>query len=347
MGRIVKIISVSLCLLVLISCSRKGHFCFFNETIEAMLEVSQDEGIPFCVVLHDSLFSSSDYTNKFLISGATNNHVLINFINIDEVENEWYYKVLRPQVLPTTCIFDDNGNLVDIVPGAGIESLKYIHNSIHTLKPNFDFHFNQKYEFEKLKLIDYFNSIFKLERCIQDYDSYIFKVDSLLQINLHPYLLYLKVRRQISNNDILESRNAAREFLTLCNNPNDIVDYYSEYLELNSYLTPEYIEVAPIISVAQDTIELNNCKHNQQVAFNVTVTNLGSRALKVYDVLTGCSCINSREIDNFYLNPSEKEEFEFSIMPSRNDVGYRDIVFISNAKNGPTTFVKVKANVIN
>ena len=299
----------------------------------------------FCIVLHDSITHiHNDYINKLSALCINTKKVNINFVNIDDNSNQWYYKILRPQILPVTCIFNESGKLIDIIPGNSIESMRYIANTIKTSKINPEFHFNQKYDFEKIQLIKYFDSIFKLHYAENDNENISYAIDSLLNISLHPYLIYMRMKHSQLMGEDYEAYNSACEFLATYNASDNIVLYHDEYIEANTYIDSNYFIKAPIIDITHDLVEINY-KPGEITCFNIPIKNIGLNPLRIYNIILGCGCIELIGEKSSYIESGQSTFFTFKIKPTPNELGYRDIFIVSNAINGPTTRISIKTNL--
>lgn len=335
-------------LLMIVSCTSNipEHNIYHNENIEEIITLAQDKNQPFCVVLIDSLhMTANEYINAISKCKILQKGVLFNFISIDLNENKWYSKLLAPQIYPVSCIFSPKGELIDLVPGISNESVAYINQVITTKQPCLEFHYNQKYDKDKIEIIHYTNDAIKLKSKIEEGQYVINKIDSMLQITEHPYLLYLKLHNQIQFNNKIEAKETAKKLL-LFDSPQILFEYYDELLVANQIIDSTYnAKTAPLISSISNKIELPNCEINHTYNLNIEIINEGEKPLKISDILTSCSCVELKSNKKHIVNSGESLIFKVLFTPDALGDVFREVYVASNSLNTPIYSISINANV--
>lgn len=335
-------------LLVMVTCTSNKQECniYHNNDFDEIATIANDANLPFCVVLIDSTrFTADEYINMIKVYKTLSVRTIYNFINVRLSENKWYSKLLSPQIYPVTCVFNTTGQLIDLVPGNSKESMLYIDKAINTGQPCLEFHYNQKYDQDKIEIIHYINSAVELKSKIYESEDVVAKIDSLLHVKEHPYLLYLKLQKQVLFNKKTEARKTAEELLSF-DSVQDLLDYYDELLIANQLLDSTYnTKTAPLISSISNNIELPNCKINHTYNLNIEIINEGKKPLKISDILTSCSCVELKSDKKHIVNSRQSLILKAVFTPDVIGNVSRKVYIASNSLNTPIYTISINANV--
>ncbi|MBQ8811769.1 MAG: DUF1573 domain-containing protein [Bacteroidales bacterium] len=326
--------------IIIVSCARDDRNIFFNAPLHEVAKLSDEVNLPYCLVLADSLdFCSIDFIEKFsCLKGWT----LINFIDVSLAENEWYIKYLSPNTIPLTCVFDTHKKLIDIVPGVSQEALYYVYSCCVSLSPSLEFHYNQKYAYEKVKLINQIDLGIKLKHEVDKGMNVISELDSLYHVSRNPYILYLKLMNQI---DFAHPFIDTAKELIAIEKPQDVLRLHKEITYANSVLDLSYCDTAPQISLSPSMLYLERCDIDTTYILSVQVTNIGLKPLLLYDIITSCSCLKQRNKENTpkFLEANETIQLEFDFHVDATGEIIREVCFISNSIGNPIECVIIKA----
>lgn len=335
-------------LLLIVTCTSKKQECniYHNNDFDEISTIANDANLPFCVVLIDStIFTADEYINMIKVYNTSYVKTMYNFINVRLNENKWYSKLLSPRIYPVTCVFNAMGQLVDLVPGSSKESMSYIDKAINTGQPCLEFHYNQKYDQDKIEVIHYINSAVELKSKIYDSEDVIAKIDSLLHVKEHPYLLYLKLQNQVLFNAKIEAKKTADKLLSF-DSVQDLLEYHDELLIANQLLDSTYnAKTAPLISSISNNIELSNCKINHTYNLNIEIINEGEKLLKISDILTSCNCVELKSDKKHIINSGESFILKVVFTPDAIGDIFREVYIASNSLNTPIYTISINANV--
>ena len=331
---------------IFVSCQR-SNMINYGVSYERMCDIGKDKSESFCIVLYDSTsFTSEDYIEKYarLISRADN--MIVDFIEVSSENNDWYVKMLRPEVLPLTCVFDSGGILVDLIPGSSSESMKYVSQVLEFGEPTTEFHYNGLYGEDKLNKIRLFRKIIRIRKDLESGKDIQMSVDSL-QEDMYPYLLYLELKNQISLKDSTEAQSTAERLLEF-NSAGDLVTYEDELFYAQQILDPGYDSLsAPKIQIEPMSISLDSCIIGESVPVILKVANVGHRLLKISDIITSCSCIQlMSDIKDYDIYPGDSAYVGFYFLPDQEGSIKRDVFIASNSYKMPLYHVTVNANCI-
>ena len=326
-----------------VSCQR-GNMINYGVSYDIMCDIGKDRSESFCIVLYDSTsFTSEDYIESYTGFVPRAYNMIVDFIEVDSENNDWYVKMLRPEVLPLTCIFDSNGILVDLIPGSSSESMKYVNLVLEQGEPTTEFHFNGLYGDDKLDKIRLFRKIIRIRKVLESGKNILMSIDSL-QEDMYPYLLYLELENQISLKDSTAAQATAERLLEF-NSAGDLVTYEDELFYANQILDPGYDSLsAPKIQIEPMAISLDRCKVGESVPVVLKVTNIGHRLLKISDIITSCSCIQlMSDIKDYDIYPDDNAYVGFYFIPDQEGNIKRDVFIASNSYKMPLCHVTVSA----
>ena len=329
-----------------VSCQR-NNMINYEVSYEGMCDIGKDKSKSFCIVLYDSTsFTPEDYIEKYTRLAACTDNIIVDFIEINSGNNDWYIKMLRPDILPLTCIFDSDGILIDLIPGSSSESMKYIIRGLKLGEPAVEFHFNCLYGDNKLEKIRLFRKIFRIRNNLESGKNVQMSIDSLKE-DMYPYLLYLKLKNQIHLKDTTAAQETAERLLEF-NSAEDLVTYEDELFYANQFIDSDYDSLsAPKIQIIPCEISLDNCKVSESVPVILKVTNIGHRLLKISDIITSCSCIQLQsDIENYDIYPGDSAVVGFYFIPDQEGRFHRDIFIASNSYKMPLCHVTINATCI-
>lgn len=330
-----------------------GLFCFIacqnrnSYLYDVPYSAMHEMGEPFCVVLYDSLYNTNVYVDR--VKSMTSKRFIVDFINIDQERNQWYVKLLTPQILPVTCVFNERGNLLDILSGDSREVFLYTESSIINGRMNADYHYNQNYGDDKKRMIAIYDGIFKyklrLDQASEDsYDSVpeVTIDDSLL----YPYPLILKMQHRLQKEDTLAARNAAREIIDMISSDN-ILLYSDDLFSAHNVLDVSYhSESAPVIETIPDSFDLGVGCIGESTVQVLKIRNLGTHPLNVYNIMSSCSCIKHLSpVNEAVVGSDEEFEFAFMFTPDRTGDLLREIYIVSDSYQKPLVTIPVTCQV--
>lgn len=324
----------------------KGISYIMINLLTKYLILQKKSNLPFCIVLLDSTnFSSIEYINALNEYKISNNSVIYNFADIHFKDNQWYGKLLLPQIYPVTCVFNHIGQLIDLIPGSSKESFVYIDKVIKTENPCLEFHYNQKYDKDKIEVIRFINSAIDL-KSKTDYNQHVInKIDSLLQIIEHPYLLYLKLHNQLQFSEENKAKETAEQLL-IFDSAQDLFEYYDELFFANQLLDSTYnSKTAPLIASTSNKIELSKCDINHTYDLDINIINEGEKPLKISDILTSCSCVKLISTKKHIVNSGESLILKIEFTPDAIGEIFREVYIASNYLNTPIYKISINANV--
>ena len=339
-------------LLGLVLCS---YACKKEGTIEFIYGCSYDEVSkkaikqkePYCIVLIDS---TDNKDNKYIsLLGnylKTSRNIICNIIDVNTVEGQWLFKSLSPQILPTTCVFNQESSFVDIIPGSAKESLLYTQLAIDE-ETTTNFHLPNRFNLQKSKLIPLIEIVLatkvNLEYGIYDNTS----LDKCINLLDYPYPLYLKMIGMQIEKDSVEMRSIAN---MICNNISDfdLEIFKEEYITAKKILNP-YFETEDEANIEIVEGGLNNIEGyvGENIPFEVQVRNIGMKPLKISNIKTSCDCVWYIGNRNITIQPHEKTILKFIFHGERENEYVRDIFITSNAINIPFLNIKVSVNLKN
>ncbi len=288
--------------------------------------------------------SIEDFMCRFSpISKRTN--VVCNFVDVTQPENLWYVKLLLPEVLPLTCVFSSSGNLIDLIPGFSRESMLYIEDAISNDAANLDFHYNRRYNSDKLSFIRYANIAIRMYLDYTRKDSTSINIDSLYQIVENPYLLYLKASRLLAKGDTINARHAASKFLS-CDSAIYFIRFHKEFLYANHLVDPSYTwDRAPVLDLSSQVIDMGTCDIFNSYPISFSISNIGYKPLEIAMIYPSCSCIKLAEPSPQVINPHCSATISATIAVDVEGYMEREIHIISNDKVQPLHSLTVIAHV--
>lgn len=340
------VLSVSILMLAPLCSCQKQTIIYYNVSYEDMCNIGKKNARSFCIILYDSTsFGPDNYMDKYIQSVSKSRNLIADFVEFRSEKNDWYVKLFRPDILPLTCIFNQQGVLVDLIPGSSMESMKYVSLGIEQGNPTGEFHFNGLYGNEKTDRIMLFRKIIRIKQSIESGKNVVESIDSLSG-ETYPYLLYFKLISQIQQKDSTGARKTAEALLEY-DSAGDLVTYEDELFYAHQILDPGYnSRSAPRIRIAKDTILLDSCKIGEAIPVILKVDNTGQHTLEISDIITSCSCIDlMSDMKEYSIYPEEHAMIGFNFIPDRAGEMQRDIYITSNAYKKPLSHIAIKAYV--
>lgn len=339
-----KIVLFTLCLFI-ISCARKGqNIVLFNEDLDTVLSISDIHKMPVCVILFDSTKTDIfDFLSNLEMRKIPSVPVIINVVNICIPENEWYVKILDPDIYPLTCVFE-KGVLLDLIPGASIESYRYIDNVIAE-KTMSEFHYNQKYNENKRLFISFANSAIKNKMLFDEKKLISKDIDSLMSYYEHPYMYYLKMINASSFGHTEEAKDAANKLVAFGLSDN-VAKYYDEILSANQFLDSTYIYgSAPLIETTQRVVSISECHVNNTYHLSLPIINRGKKDLVISEIMASCSCVRINSPDSIIIKGGDYKTIEVDFTPDVTGTLKREIYIVSNSIETPVFIITINAQV--
>lgn len=329
---------------MLISCSNNEEVVFTNKSYKEISILAKECNETFSMVLYDTLqVTPKEYLDLSRKYNAPMDKMIYNFISTLSDEGELYYKLLLPDMLPVTCVFNSSGKLIDLFSGLSKEVFLYANKAINTQKFNIDYHYNQRYGIEKKKIVNWINSL--LEMNMTNHFESIKSIDTLIKLNPNPYLLFLKMQKQLQSADSISAKETAKELL-LFNSMNDIYVYHKELKLANQLIDSSYnAHTGPFLSLETNQIMLSKCNVNQTIDIHVKITNTGKTPLKIFDIQTSCSCLTLSSPRRHIIEPQMSRVVCFEFTPDTEGHIHREICITSNSINLPINIITIEANV--
>ena len=345
-----KIISILLFCFCLNSCFRNEPAPIsFNKIFEEISSDASNKNKPFCVVLTDSMQTSSKNYIKSLNEeyNYLRSKAIYNIVDINCEENNWYLKWLCPAFLPLTCVFSNEAKLIDIIPGATRETFLYskeaIHNAVST-----DFHWPNKFKNNKKVVIPFLNDVLEVKKYL-DQGMYVPSKFYQMSDSLnYPYSLYLKLVGELMENDSISAKATAKSLLEF-ETPSALEVYKDEFITAKKVLNPKFdINAEPNIRVDTTVIFLNGCIINEKVPIDIAIYNDGENPLKISKIYLSCSCLEHVDSDKEIIIFAKKSHVaKFYFTPEEDGEIVRDIYITSNAINIPILHIHILAKTIN
>lgn len=170
------------------------------------------------------------------------------------------------------------------------------------------------------------------------------KIDSLLTVKEHSFLLFLKLNNQLQFKKE-EAKETARKIL-LFDSAKDLFEYYDELLIANQIIDSTYNnKTAPLISSTSNNIELPDCEINHTYNLNIEIINNGEKLLKISDILTSCSCVELMSAKKHIVDQGESLILEVRFTPDATGDIFREVYIASNSLNTPIYTIAINATV--
>lgn len=332
-----------LIIVCLLSCQNKDTVVY-----DVPIPVMQESENSFCVVLHDSLYNPQNYIDK--VKAFAEKDFVLDFINTDRSVNRWYLKLLRPHILPITCVFKKNGDLLDIIPGDSKEAILYTESTLINEQMNFDYHYNQKYGEEKKVIVSLYDALIKYRLQIEKYEEnrrHEIEEPIITDSLVYPYSLVLKMKHKMLVGDTLSAESVAREIEESISSEN-IYTYYDDLFEARHVLDSSYNESsAPKIVLDSLSFSLGQCHKDAMITRVLRIENKGKNVLNILKILTSCSCVELlQDIEGYKVYPDEELLVGIRFVPDRMGVLEREIYILSDSYEQPLLVVPIKCNVI-
>lgn len=335
---------ITLMLVVICSCNKKVSRPIYYED-KTFTEIANETKTPFCIILRDTLSLSIDkYMESIQRYSSSSKNTVFHFINTEK--EQWLHKLLLPRVYPVTCIFNSYGKLIDLIPGDTKESFIYISQVLEQEVPNSEFHYNQKYDQEKMDYIDFMNSAIELKDKVDDKIDVVGELDSLFQMVNHPYILYMKLQNQLQTGKDADVTHTAKKLLGFDTMYDKI--YFHEELFVASMILDSTLNytTAPMISSETNVIKLDSCKQDMTYRLNAYIYNKGKKDLNISEIHTSCSCIEIAGEEKIIVTSGDSYPLSIEFTPDAKGNVYREVYIISNSLNTPVYTISVEATVI-
>lgn len=328
-----------LALLLFNSCDRKYNEVPFSEKIltgtgERML----------CLVLNDSTLLSQIEYFKLLQHCRVSHRPIFSVIDISSNEAHFLKQVLQPTIYPTTCVFDENGALIDIIPGFTSESILSLKEIIHHKKPLLDFHFNHIYGKDKLQLINLIDNILLLRREAIAGRANPSEIDSLFSLSKNPTILYSGILNSTVNSNEKDKKKYASLFLSQ-QSADYFINYHDEIIAANLVLDSLYNDEGPKLFIEKSSIDLGDIPLSRNKQVIIPIKNDGQRQLIIAAVSPGCGCLKHYSDIPIELSPSESNTISLFLVPDNKGRITRDVYIVSNSIDSPIKKINITANI--
>lgn len=325
------------------------HICkiYSDQPFEDICSIAYKNKKAFCIVLIDSTQKlSQEYCLNLKKKEFTaTNKTIYNIVDINISSNEWYMKWLCPLSLPLTCVFSDDGTLIDLIPGATKETFLYTTKALSDMKET-NYHYPNRFKLSKHTVIPLLNQVLK---CKMDLNQGIYTsavLNSLTDSLRYPYSVYLGIVGELMDNDTIESKILARLMMEL-ENPYYLELFKNEFVTAKKILNPDFkINDEPNIRVDNEVVSLSDCKVGKGVAFVLPIHNDGKYPLKILNIFTSCSCLTLVDhADEFVISPNDSAIVKFNFKSEELGKVTRDVFITSNSINKPILYIKISADI--
>ena len=320
-----------------ISCHAPVNVLRNEVSFKHIKEEASLNGSGYCIVLVDDDYDIQYYKSK-IIDKNEGNPCLWNFVNVDRPENYWYKWLLGTWKSPFTIIFDNDGQIENIVFGTSEYACKSIESAISSrgkgiIYKNFGFARNSDIP-DCIENADEF--IYNHLQLISDtactYCEKYLKADSLAHISGYPFSSYLKLcygRHIFSKNSIAKM---ACGFIDKY-----IGATYSKitYSSLIQRVSEDFLtENSQTLIDTKVRIAKKHYRIGDEVPITVTITNNGEDDISIEKIETTCSCIKMVPENRNYrriIRPHETINYLFSMELESSGKVYHEIYFYTNS----------------
>lgn len=243
--------------------------------------------------------------------------LFLNIADVNEEQNKWYLKWLGDENVPRTCIFTNNGDIVDVVPD--IVDFKDI---MYTLN----------YPIDNNTVSEQISTLGKVlinQMFIETGADVREDVENTMNTLQYPFVYFQNLLCSIVAQDSVGMESAAYSLLDF------------ESLSRYSNLYANEFKIAH--SIVSDTELLNGPKidlirnGNKTTAIReVELINSGNETLIISKISENCNCIRNLSENDLYKVPPGKTiglKFEVSEYDSNNHMN--EVYVFSNAINSP------------
>ena len=264
---------------------------------------------------------------------------IYNLVDINTLEQQWYLKWLCPTSLPLTCVFSEEGTLIDLIPGSTKEAQLYTNEAI-TKKHTTRFHYRNHWGDRKESLIPIYD---KILNCQIDIEQGIFTDDTTMYSINYPYPYYLQMLGCLLNNDTTTAQYAAKKILSL-ESPYYLDLYKDEFIAAKKTIDHSFdISKEPNIRTDKKKIVLKYHKEGETIPFEITIFNDGERNLDISKVFLSCTCLKLNSSDRFTILRKESTKLRLTFKAEQEGKIFRDIFITSNAINKPIYHIQIEA----
>lgn len=323
------------------------HICkiYSNRSFEDICSIAYNNKEVFCIVLVDS---TQELSREYCLKNREfidTNKAIYNIVDINISSNEWYMKWLCPLSLPLTCVFLEDGTLIDLIPGATKETFLYTAKAIADEKTT-TYHYPNRFKLPKYTAISLLNQVLE---CKMDLDQGIYNPQALnnsIDSLKYPYSFYLGIVGELMESDTVESKTLARSMMGF-ETPYYLELFKNEFITAKKVLNPDFeVNDEPNIRVGKDIVSLSDCKVGENVSFVIPIHNDGKYPLKISKIFTSCSCLNLIDhTKEFVVSPKDSVMVRFNFKSEESGEVTRDVFITSNSINRPILYVKILADI--
>jgi hypothetical protein len=337
-----KLFIISIACLCLFGCS-KADAVYQNKAFEDVWLLANTNRRPFCIVLSDS----TQVLSKEYIMSLQENYkyltgkAIYNVVDVNSSGNNWYVKWLYPVSIPLTCVFSEDGTLIDLIPCAAKETFLYTDLALKQMATT-DYHCPNKFLLHKVELVFAMNDVLQSKIKLDRNENASPLIDSAVAKIKYPYSLFIKLQNDSKRHDSLNMHSTFSELLSI-NDTYAYLHYIEEITAAKKIMNPEYdIENEPFLEVTPAIAELGSCKYKEHKVFYITLRNKGKRAIKILDVETSCSCVTNLGGKKYEIAALDSIRWPFNFTAEQKGKIERGCYFVSDARN-PVADVKIIA----
>ena len=316
---------------------------YTNLSIEETLNHANNAKSNFCIVLLDSTQDLSIQYKQYLTKSIQSKNGIYNIVDVNLPQNEWLVKCLCPLFLPLTCVFSSDGTLIDLIPGATMESSLYTKEALlngQTTK----FHYVNRFNRAKEHIIPLYNEILSCNLNLRQ--GFFTELNNPLIDSLkYPYPHYLQILGNILNNDTINAQKSAKKLINI-ESPYFLSLFRNEFIMAKKIINPKFdISNEPNIRVCKDTIIIQNHKAGESVPFDIFIFNDGESPLNISNIFMSCTCLNFDKLENTNIPPKDSIKVHFTFKAEEHGFFSRDIFITSNAINKPILYLQILADI--
>lgn len=318
---------LSFILFTFLGCSNRQKEILQNEEFRIIRQMAMDRNQNFCIVLSDTINSTSKIYQERLESSKIG--TIFNIIDIKLSKNNWYKQWLYSNSDPITCIFTPSGKLIDIIPGASRKCFKCIEQTVKTGVTCHNLAYYNNFSIEKEQIIQLLNEILQCKLDVERGVNIESRINRLSNSINYPYIAYLKMMNSINQNKHETAQLSAHQLLAF-NNDLELEIYPELFTYAKGVINPDYdSKIEPILE-CETLIHLDKCKKGVARPFEIKVFNLGKTPLKIQDIQLDCSCVSLTDDKAYTINPQESQRINFEFTASKNEETMREIILKSN-----------------
>lgn len=317
----------------MLSCiNHSNSYTYYNIPFETMKAEAKKLSTPFfCVVLIDKSSDIEKFQRKIIGKGCEK-AALWNYCNRKNSTNYWYTFLLGNSKTPMTIIFNNDGQIKNIVYGFSIYAQQSIFATINKKKSCTNYlNFGYSYYGGQINDInDYLSKMIYLKYRIEKDDKskmnlHKDQINNILCGFQHPFGLYLKLRCI----QALEQKDSITLILDkikeLYKNQTMVNIYGAAFMDSCAYIANKPKEVLEIkITMDKDTYHIGEIAH-----IEIEINNKSDTSIYFERIEPSCQCIIAQSNHSMEIAPYGNTSYHFIMNLEETGKLYREISFYS------------------